>query len=163
MQPILQCNTQELSAELSRRFDETRAVGENSPPIRKTCHTRAELVARYCGEGNTVTKTKTSGVVVVYNKLVARGLGKQGGKKLITVHEVWSIPAASSLVNVDNVADVLVLVVSGVDGLGDVPGHGRVIEVFVDVVHDAVGHALEEIGHVGVPGGLPVKFKQWQH
>ena len=78
---------------------------------------------------------------------------------MITVHEVWSIPAASSLVDVDNVADVLVLVVSGVDGLGDVPGHGRVIEVVVDVVHDAAGHALEELGHAVAPAaGLAPGF-----
>jgi len=39
--------------------------------------------------------------------------------------------------------------------LGDVPGHGRVVEVLVDVVVHAVGHALEEVGHVRVPGRLP--------
>ena len=39
--------------------------------------------------------------------------------------------------------------------LGNVVGHGRVVEVIVDVVVHAVGHALEEIGHVRVPGRLP--------
>ena len=39
--------------------------------------------------------------------------------------------------------------------LGDVPGDRRVVEVIVDVVVHAVGQAMEEIGHVRVPGGLP--------
>jgi len=39
--------------------------------------------------------------------------------------------------------------------LGDVPGDGRVVEVIVDVIVHAVGHALEEVGHVLVPSALP--------
>ena len=39
--------------------------------------------------------------------------------------------------------------------LGDVVGHGGIVEVRIDVVVDTVGHALEEFGHVPVPRGLP--------
>ena len=49
---------------------------------------------------------------------------------------------AFCLVDVDHVAEVLVLVVGGVNGLGDVPRHGRIVEIVVDVVHHAIGHAL---------------------
>ena len=63
--------------------------------------------------------------------------------------------AACCLIDADDVADVLVLVRSGVDGLGDVVGHGGIVEVRVDVVVDTAGHALEEVGHVLVPPGLP--------
>ena len=54
---------------------------------------------------------------------------------------------AFCLVDVDDVAEVLVLVVGGVNGLGDVPGHGRIIEILVDVVVHTVGHALRETAH----------------
>lgn len=33
----------------------------------------------------------------------------------------------------------------------DVPRHGRVVEIIVDIVVDAAGHALEEIGHTVAP------------
>lgn len=39
--------------------------------------------------------------------------------------------------------------------LGDVVGHGGIVEVRIDVVVDTAGHALEEVGHVLVPRGLP--------
>ena len=39
--------------------------------------------------------------------------------------------------------------------LGDVVGHGGIVEVRIDVVVDTAGHALEEVGHVLVPPGLP--------
>ena len=49
--------------------------------------------------------------------------------------------------------------VGGERDLGDVPGHGRVIEVLIDVVHDAAGHALEELGHAVAPAaGLAPGF-----
>merc|ERR1712216_799801 len=72
-----------------------------------------------------------------------------------SMHCVPLVPTPQHLVDADDVADVLVLELGGVDGLGDVPGHGRVVEVLVDVVVHAVGHALEEVGHVRVPGRLP--------
>ena len=52
--------------------------------------------------------------------------------------------------------------VGGERDLGDVPGHGRVIEVLIDVVVDAAGHALEEIGHAVAPaaGRAPAAMHQ---
>ena len=35
--------------------------------------------------------------------------------------------------------------------LGDVPCDGRVIEVFVDIIHDTSWHVLEELGHALAP------------
>ena len=64
---------------------------------------------------------------------------------------IYRQKAASSLVDVDDLAEVTLLVLGGVDGLGDMPGHGRVIKVFVNVVHDATRHALEELRHTLAP------------
>eukprot|EP00286_Rhodomonas_abbreviata_P022984 CAMPEP_0181293350 /NCGR_PEP_ID=MMETSP1101-20121128/3019_1 /TAXON_ID=46948 /ORGANISM="Rhodomonas abbreviata, Strain Caron Lab Isolate" /LENGTH=113 /DNA_ID=CAMNT_0023397933 /DNA_START=920 /DNA_END=1261 /DNA_ORIENTATION=- len=60
------------------------------------------------------------------------------------------------LVDVDDVTEPLVLVLGRVDGLGDVPGDGGVIELVIDVVVHAAGHALEELRHVAAPGITPV-------
>eukprot|EP00292_Cryptomonas_paramecium_P031562 CAMPEP_0113676386 /NCGR_PEP_ID=MMETSP0038_2-20120614/8614_1 /TAXON_ID=2898 /ORGANISM="Cryptomonas paramecium" /LENGTH=89 /DNA_ID=CAMNT_0000593409 /DNA_START=102 /DNA_END=371 /DNA_ORIENTATION=- /assembly_acc=CAM_ASM_000170 len=59
------------------------------------------------------------------------------------------------LVDVDNGAQPLVLVLVGVHRLGDVPGDRAVIEIIVDVVIDAAGHASEELGHVVMPVTTP--------
>jgi len=59
--------------------------------------------------------------------------------------------AASCLVDADDLAEVTLLVLGGVDGLGDMPGHGRVVQVLVDVVHDATRHALEKLWHALAP------------
>ena len=49
--------------------------------------------------------------------------------------------------------------------LSDVPGDRRVVEVIPDVVVHAVGHALEELGHVVAPaaGGAPRPGSVVQH
>ena len=49
--------------------------------------------------------------------------------------------------------------------LGDVPGHGRVVEVLPDVVVHAARHALEELGHVGAPAasGAPLPGSVVEH
>jgi hypothetical protein len=75
-------------------------------------------------------------------------------RRLLLPDAVLHVPARPmqhNSIDVDHVAEPLVLVLSGVDGLGNVPVSGCVVEVLVDVVVHATGHVLEEFRHASGP------------